>query len=581
MLLNVKTMTGAALILTLSACATPPKDQRSSAIRNPTSEITTTQTTAMNARTEADYLFISADVLSREGKAEQAIPLFEKVAALDPASSVYQRLSTELLKVNKVKEAIVYAEKAVAADAKNIDAQFSLAEMYSIDNDNVKAITQYQTLLKMHPKNHEALIALASLYAVEKDVKNAEHFYNLVLKDPNYDIPHLVHFYLGVMYAGQKTAKFDALAKTEFTKSLQIKPSFADGLISLANLYLRQKNTAKALDLSLAFQKQNGFNAKIADLIAQTYINSNDMNKAYSQLQYIASQSENAFNANFKMALILIKTKRNVEAADMLTQILATSPESDSARYYLAGVQEELGDFENAIANYALVPVTSEYSNEAITHGAYLLKQAGKVGQAITVTEKGLQGKANAQVYLMHASLLQDKAQYAKAAQSLEDGLVKHPKNTEVRFQYAVLLDRLGKTESMMSQMQSVLKFDPDHLQSLSYLAFTMAEKNQDLEHAEKLALRASELAPQDGYVLDTLGWVLFKQNRFTEAVQVLEKALAYQPSASIIAEHLADAYSMQSQTEKAKAMYKKAAGLATDEIRANKILVKLKKLNT
>jgi Tfp pilus assembly protein PilF len=90
----------------------------------------------------------------------------------------------------------------------------------------------------------------------------------------------------------------------------------------------------------------------------------------------------------------------------------------------------------------------------------------------------------------------------------------------------------------------------------MSYLAFTMAEMNQNLGEAEGLARRAFELAPKDGYVLDTLGWVLYKQKKFTESIKVLEKAYEYLPTASIIAQHLAEAH--------------KAAGLTTAEMRTN-----------
>jgi Tfp pilus assembly protein PilF len=72
------------------------------------------------------------------------------------------------------------------------------------------------------------------------------------------------------------------------------------------------------------------------------------------------------------------------------------------------------------------------------------------------------------------------------------------------------------------------LAIEPDHVQSLSYLAFSMAELNQTLPEAEKLARHASELAPKDGYVLDTLGWVLYKQKKFSESIKVLEKAHQY-----------------------------------------------------
>jgi Tfp pilus assembly protein PilF len=131
----------------------------------------------------------------------------------------------------------------------------------------------------------------------------------------------------------------------------------------------------------------------------------------------------------------------------------------------------------------------------------------------------------------------------------------------------------------MIAQMKKVLEIEPDHVESMSYLAFSFAELNQHLAEAEKLARRALELQPTDAYVLDTLGWVLYKQNKFAESIQVLEKAYAYQSSASIIAEHLADAYVMQSRGEEAKGMYTKAIDLAANEARAIQIRSKLRHL--
>nr|BFD66540.1 hypothetical protein HAGR004_15620 [Bdellovibrio sp. HAGR004] len=194
--------------------------------------------------------------------------------------------------------------------------------------------------------------------------------------------------------------------------------------------------------------------------------------------------------------------------------------------------------------------------------------------------DSGLKKKAyQPQVYTMYASLLDAKSDYLGAARVLEEGLAKFSKNATLLFQHALMLDRLGKKDVMIAQMKALLTLEPNHVQSLSYLAFTLAELNQNLPEAEKLARRALELEPADGYVLDTLGWVLFKQKKFAESIKVLEKAHEYQSSASIIAEHLADAYSMQSMKEEAKAMYLKAATLAGDVSKANVIHDKLQRL--
>ncbi|WP_374075154.1 tetratricopeptide repeat protein [Bdellovibrio bacteriovorus] len=576
-----KTIASSALLLILTACGTLPAKKTPTNPQVQNLVVPSSVSDPLNIRTEADYNFILGEIYSREGRSARAIDLFEKVLAMDQNSpTVHMLLSAEYLKTDKAKEAIFHAEQAVHKNPKNIEMHLFLGGLYSDEQLYDKAISEYNAVLRLHPKNEEALIYIGALYVDKKDYKKAEQYFKSLLKNPNYETPHMAHYYLGLTHLDQEGAKHFLAAENAFKNSLKLKPDFEDAVISLANLYLQQKKSSKALSLCLEFQKQNPFNRDVADIIAQTYIKSGDFNKAYEQLEFIADNSEASPEVQMKMALILIEQKQFHLAVSKLKEIVAQSPTSDTARYYLAAVYEEIGAVENAIHEYMLVSPSSEHFSEAIVHGAHLLKGLGKLNQALDLTKKGLKTKADQpQVYTMYASLLDAKSDYLEAARVLEEGLTKFSQNTGLLFQHALILDRLGKKDVMVSQMKKILQIEPNHVQSMNYLAFTLAELNQHLPEAERLARRALELEPTDGYILDTLGWVLFKQKKFSESVQVLEKAYGYQSSASIIAEHLADAYSMQSMTEEAKAMYNKAADLTTNETRANQIRSKLLKL--
>nr|BFD62480.1 tetratricopeptide repeat protein [Bdellovibrio sp. HM001] len=575
MLPSFKTPASIALLLTLTACSSLPKKE--SSIPDSRAENST-----INTRSQADYNFILAEVSSHEGKPERSIELFEKVLAMDPVSpTVHMRLSAEYLKADKMDKAIFHAQQAVLQDPKNIEAHLFLGGLYSAEKLYDKAISQYTLVLRLQPENEEAPVYIGSLYADKKDYKKAEQFFKSLLNNPNYETPHVAYYYLGLIRQDQDGVKHQVAAEKAFKKSLALKPDYEDGVVSLANFYLKNNDRTKALALCLEFQKQNRFNRSVADIIAQIHIESGEADKAYEQLEVIAGNSEDSLENQMKMALLLIEQKRFHLAAAKLKDIVTKSPSADSARFYLAAVYEETGAVDSAIHEYMLVPPSSAHFSEAVVHAAHLLKGLGKINQALDVTEKGLKTKADQpQVYTMYASLLDAKSDYLGAARILEEGLNKFTKNVALLFQHALMLDRLGQKDSMIAQMKKVLELEPNHVQSMSYLAFTLAEMNLHLPEAEKLARRALELEPTDGYVLDTLGWVLFKQKRFAESIQVLKKAYGYQSSASIIAEHLADAYVMESMTEEAKAMYNKAAGLTTDEARTRQIRNKLLKLS-
>ncbi|WP_413294530.1 tetratricopeptide repeat protein [Bdellovibrio sp. HCB185ZH] len=573
----LKTTTSFGLLLALSACATQTTKEKSNSEQLQSIVVPSSVSDPLNVRAEADFQFIKGDVYSREGKPARAIEHFEKVAKLDPnAASVYMRLSAEYKKLKKTKEAILNAEKAADKDPKSVEAHFVLGDLYTSEKSYDKAIAQYNAVLRLQPTNNDAAINVGSVYAIQKDFKKAEQQFDALLKNPQFQLSYLVHYYVGLMRIDQKAPKYEIAAENAFKKALAVKPDFEDALMSLANLYQQQNNPAKALAVCEEYQKHQRFSVRVSEMIAQIYIDDGNLTKAYGQLDYISSNAESTFDAELKMALILIKNKQLALATEKLNEIVTKYPTADSARYYLAAVHEESRDAKKAIQNYLQVPANSDHYGEAMVHAAFLLKGQGKIKQALSLTAKVLNENSEPQVYIMHASLLEAKKDYAAAAQTLEKGIAKFANNTEMRFQQAIMLDRMGKKEPMITQLKKVLEMEPFHVQSLSYLAFSLAEMNQQLPEAEELARRASELSPKDGYVLDTYGWVLFKQKKFSEAVKVLEKAYEYQPSASIIAEHLADAYSKQSQAEKAQQLYKKAASLTKDEIRANKIRSKI-----
>lgn len=565
-----------ALMMTLTACATSPSKQQNTLASSPKNIFSPVASDSLSERMQADSLFIEGDVYSREGKTKRAIELFEKVAVLDPSSPyVHIRLAAEYFKMNKNAAAIKNAEKAIQKEPTNIEAHLLLGGLHSADKDYERAISQYRKVLELQPRDTEAALYLGSLYTELKDYKKAVLYFQSLLQNPEYKSPHLAHYNLGLMYANQSGEKYQVQAQNQFKKALTLNPGHTDSVMSLARVYLDQRRHSKALSLCLDFQEQR-FSSRVANFIAQIYMENGDSTKALEQYELIAENSEPTLEIQMKIALILIEQKSFHLAAVKLKDILEQNKSADGARYYLAAVQEQNGELKEALRNYMLVSAKSEHFSQAVVHGAYLLKGMGKINQALDITTKGLSAKADKpQVYVMHASLLEAKADHRGAASILEEGLSKYSKNVELLFQHALVMEQLGKKTEMMKQMKKLLEIEPDHVQSLSYLAFSMAEMNQYLFEAEKMARRAVELQSTDAYVLDTLGWVLFKQNKFSDAIKILEKAHALQPDVSIIAEHLAEAYAKLAMTEKAKAMYKVAAGLTKDGFKITSLMEK------
>jgi len=583
------------LLMSLSACATLNNDSdkavyyesalsdknRAPASFTPPPTPSTDESSTLDPfymRTQADYYFSMGEAYSLEGNATKAIESFKMVLIYDPVSpTVNMRLATEYLKQGMVSESVTQAEEAVKKDAKSVDARLLLGGLYSSLKLFPKAMDQYQAVLKLDANNTEAPLYIGALYSEQKENDKAVSYFQSLIKNQAYETPYLAYYYIGRVRVEQTDTKHQKMAEEAFKKALQIKPDFADAVLALGAFYTKNKQEAKALTMYKNFQSENTPSPKIAEVLAQIYIEKEDYGRALEQLEVLESNADDPLNVKMKIALILIEQKNYDLATAKLEEILRDAPESDKIRFYLAAVYEETHQNEKAIEEFKKIPVGSTYFGESVVHTAYLLKNANKMEEALNVASKGLADrKDQPQIYAIYASLLDEKDQPKEAAAILKQGLDKFPDNTQLTFYYGTVNDRLGNKELVVTEMKKVLELDPNHVQGLNYLAFTYAEEGVNLIDAEKLARHALELEPQDGYVLDTLGWVLFKQNKVTESIKILEAAQQYQSTVSIIAEHLGDAYYKQAMVDKAKKMYKKAVDLETDKKKIDEIRQKI-----
>ncbi len=529
-------------------------------------------------RTQADYHFAVGESLSLDGQNEKAIESFKTVLIYDPESAlVRMRLATEYVRVGLISQAVEQAEKSLAKNPKSVEGRLLLGGLYSTLKVYPAAVKQYEAVLKLDPNNNDALLYLGAVFAEQKQYDKAVKYFETLLKDPEFKNPYLVYYYSGRIYLEQGSDANMKKAEIAFKKALENKPDYFDAVAALATLYQKQGRRDKVIAAYKTFQKHSATNPKAAEYLAQVYMESEDYDLALEQLQIIEANSEENLNAKIRIALIYIEKKEYPVAIQKLNEVLAQAPDADKVRFYLAAVYEESKDFPNAINEYAKVPEASPYYGESVVHGAYLLKVLKHSDEAIDVVKKGLEVRKDIpQLYSLYASLLDEKKDYVTAQTMLKGAVEKFPENTQIRFFYGTILDRLGKTSETIDAMKEVLEIDKNHVQALNYLAFTYAEQNMHLDEAESLAKQALASSPDDGFVLDTMGWIQFKRGKPEVAVRYLETAQAKQPQESIIAEHLGDVYFRLQLTQKAKVMYEKAAEIETDQKKQKEIRAKI-----
>ena len=579
-----------------TGCATTPQanlnarqdyfPESSSDIRNrapssvsvPQDAATGAQLDPLQMQTQADYHFTLAETHSLDGNSARAIEEYKLTLVYDSKSAIVRlRLAQEFVRQGLVTEAMEQAKLALEIDSKQVEAHMLLGGLYSALRMYTEALTSYHKVLLIEPDNMEAPMFIGALYAEQKKYPEALAAFEKLAKNKEAKSTHLAHYYAGRIYLEMGKADSKEKAEKAFKNSLAEKPEFVDALLALGNLYEQSGRRETAKKEYAKYQESSGPDASVAEALGRIYMEDEDFDKAYDQFEAIEARDPDDLNVKVKMAFILIEKKQFQEAIVKLEDILARAPDSDKIRFYLGAVYEEIKEYKGAISHFNRIPPGSSYHAEAVIHSAYLNKVNGDYEEAVKVIEKGIQEQPDhPQFYALYASFLDDLKKWDRGIDMLNSAIAKFPENAQLHFFLGSMQDRVGKTDQTVKNMRRVLEIEADHVQALNYLAYTFADKNIELDEAERLARRALDLQPNDGYIMDTLGWVLFKKGNTVEAVRVLEAAFKAQPSESIIAEHLGDAYYKQQLPEKAKRMYQRAMEVETDQSTVSKIRNKL-----
>ncbi len=529
-------------------------------------------------RTQADYHFALGETYSLQGDSARAAEEYKLTLVYDPDSpQVYVRLAAEYVKQGLISEALEKARDAVKLDPKHTDGHLLLGGLYSALRSYDDALKEYRIVQTLFPENTEAPLFVGAILAEQKKYAEAAEQFEKLGKNPNNSNAHIAWYYLGRVRLEEDRAKNARKAESAFEQSVSAKPSYPEATLALAGLLETTERKDKAQRMYQSFQEKYGPNAAVAEELARIFIEQKDYQRAYEQLAIMESNDATDINVKAKMAFILIEQQKYHEAIVRLEDVLLLEPSSDKIRFYLGAVYEEVKDYKSAVTHFQKVPVGSSYYNESVVHSSYLYKLLGDYPRASEVVEAGIKVKEDhAPFYALYASLLDDQKQYQKAVSMLSEAVKKIPDHAQLHFFLGNMQDHIGDRDGTIKSMRRVLELDRDHVQALNFLAYVFADSGRELDEAENLARRALDLQPDDGYILDTLGWVLFKKGNFSESVRALEAAYKKQPSEAVIAEHLGDAYYQSQMPEKAKKLYQRAAESETNVSSLEKIRAKI-----
>ena len=195
--------------------------------------------------------------------------------------------------------------------------------------------------------------------------------------------------------------------------------------------------------------------------------------------------------------------------------------------------------------------------------------------RAITGYLPGMDRKP--ELYILLSMLYEEKNDLAAGIGALEEARRIEPKNLEVLYQIGMLHEKKGDSEKALAIMDDVLAIDPEYPNALNFVGYSLAEKGIRLDEAEVMIRKALVKRPDDGYIIDSLGWVFYKKGDLKAALHEIERASNLMPEDPTIHEHLGDIYTALKDYDKALHHYERSVTLEKDPVKKSAVEQKLK----
>jgi tetratricopeptide (TPR) repeat protein len=453
----------------------------------------------------------------------------------DPASpQAMQFLAQLLVQQKRVAEAGPVLEKLLAsqpAQAPNIFMQ--LPRVLAASRDPQANLRLIERLAAQFPKLAQARFALAQSAAAADDEERA----------------------LAELRAAQ-----------------ELRPDWELPALAEAQL-LERRSPARAAGRLAEFLAKNPGSREARMQYARVLAADKRIAEARAEFERILETQPNDADAMFAVGLLAMQVKDYDTAEAKLTRLLELGArDADRVRYTLGQIAEERKDWQRAVDWY-----------EKIEHGELALPARMRTAQAIA-----RQGRLQAareylrtvaatpeqrvQLLLAESQLLRDARMHQEAFDLLAEALAREPDQPELLYDQALTAEKLDRFDVLESNLKRLIQVKPDHAHAYNALGYSLADRNLRLAEAKKLIEKALELAPEDYYIIDSMGWVLYRMGDLKGAVRYLRQAWEGRPDGEIGA-HLGEVLWMLGEREEARRVWGEAHKLAPDNETLQKTL--------
>jgi tetratricopeptide (TPR) repeat protein len=443
------------------------------------------------------------------------------------------------------------------ADPDSTQARQVLATLLIGQSQLADARPQVEKLLAADPPNAGGVFLWLNMLLARYPDKSVALQFVQELAVPYPGVPE-AHYSVG---RAAWNAENNELALAEVRAALKLRPDWEQAALFQGQV-LQRSSDAAALTY---FQEYLAAYPRAMDVrlsYARLLVNAQKFDEARTEFQKLLQEFPDNPEVSMAVALLSLQLRDYDAAETQLKHVLDTDyRDPDTVRFYLGQLDEERKRYDEALQWYASVEGGDQYVPARARYASVLAKQ-GKLLEARKYLHE-LQAKAQSQeqrVQLVQAEaqLLREANQYGEAYAVLDRALQKTPDSAELLYDHAMMAEKLDHIDVLEANLRKLIQIKPDYAHAYNALGYTLADRNTRLPEAYSLIEQALKLAPDDPFIIDSMGWVLYRMGKNDASLDFLKRAFDLRPDPEIAA-HLGEVLWSAGQRDEARKIWNTA----------------------
>lgn len=366
---------------------------------------------------------------------------------------------------------------------------------------------------------------------------------------------HLLYLHARLLIGAEQIAP----AIEQLEKLLALQPAHEDAVSLYVRLLHQQGETQKVLDFlrqQLAlFPERDDWRLTYARLL----ISADQADAAQAQFEQLLAQKPDDSELLYTLGLLGLQNEQPTTAQRYFQQLLDSTDEADQrnrARYFLGQAAEQAEQTVEALNWYRQVDDGQYYFN-ANMRIVLLHLEDKNFAQALTDFKDIVPATPDEEFKLLQleAEIYMQQKQFNKAFAVYQSGLERDPENIDLLYMQGMVAEKIDRLDILEANFRRILELEPGNVDTLNALGYTLADRTHRYQEALSLIQQAYEKRPHAHYILDSMGWVMYRLRRYEEAIDYLRQALAAQEDPEIAA-HLGEVLWQSGQQDEARALW-------------------------